>query len=189
MENPASFGVGSVSKLLHGVGKGAVHHRGGIAVFTDEPSRILIHLIKKGIATMEMFFKESIVVSSEAFIEPEVAPVLAGYQITKPLMRQFVGNQTLAGAKIFCVSCEQGAIGKRCQTGVFHASGHKIIHTNLIVFIPRVGDSDGFLEKCHHGFGVAKRMNGLIFFRRQGPEGHGNFFISVFHFDERARNQ
>ena len=57
---------------------------------------------------MEMFFKESIVVSSEAFIKPEVAPVLAGYQITKPLMCQFVGNQTLAGPKIFCVSCEQG---------------------------------------------------------------------------------
>ena len=45
--------------------------------------------------------KEVCVVGGESLVQPYVTPILAGHQVTKPLVSQFMGNQPLAAPNIF----------------------------------------------------------------------------------------
>src|SRR6266446_7264368 len=51
----------------------------------------------------------------ESFIEPDVAPVLAGDQVAKPLVAEFVGDQAVFSGEVFGRS-EERRVGKECRS-------------------------------------------------------------------------
>ncbi len=57
-------------------------------------------------------------------------------------MRHFVRDQSLAGADVFGGVGEQRPVGERGEAGVFHAAFHKVLHDDLVIFRPGVGNAD-----------------------------------------------
>ncbi len=76
----------------------------------------------------------------ETFVQPDVAPVLGGDQIAKPLVAELVRNQVIFAGGIFGselgMSQRTAVVG--CGAGILHAAGDEIIHHCLGIFFPRV---------------------------------------------------
>src|SRR6476661_7095169 len=103
---------------------------------------VAIEIVKHRVATVLVTVIKRRVIGGEAFVEPKMAPVLAGDQIAKPLVGHLVRNQTLAAADIFRVFAIKRAIGQCGSGGVFHSAGNKIVYTDLIVLWPGIGHAD-----------------------------------------------
>ena len=99
-----------------------------------------------------MGIEERFVIGGEAFVEPDVTPVLAGDEVAKPLVRHLMRNQAFAVADIFGRVGEQGPVGQRRRGGVLHSAFDKIIHADLVVFRPRIRDADFLVEELHDLF-------------------------------------
>ena len=53
---------------------------------------------------------------------------------------------------------KQRSVGQRRDTGVLHATSHKIRHANVVIFCPRILDSEFIFEKPENFGSVTKRI-------------------------------
>ena len=119
------------------------------------------------------------VVGGETFVQPDVAPILAGDQVAEPLMGQLVSDQPLAAADVFGVSGEERVIGQGGDAGVFHAARHEIVDAHLRVFGPRIRHADFLLEKSHHIFGALKGVGRFVDLGGRRVKRERNVFMLV----------
>ena len=75
----------------------------------------------------------------EAFVQPQVRPVLAGDQIAEPLVRQLVRKQPVGLLQALARQHRilQVARGQRGSADVFHPAYHELVHHGLVVLVPR----------------------------------------------------
>ena len=88
----------------------------------------------------------------EPFIEPNISPILAGHQIAKPLVSQFVRNQWILAGHVFRREqrMNQRRTCVRSSAGVLHSTRNELIHHGLRVFFPRIIHAKLFAEQLHH---------------------------------------
>ena len=88
----------------------------------------------------------------EAFVEPDIAPILAGDQVAEPLMGEFVGDELVfvKGELGYELGAFQGLGSVGSGAGVFHAAGYEIVDHHLCVFFPGVIDAYFFVEEIDH---------------------------------------
>src|SRR5260370_13807435 len=88
----------------------------------------------------------------EAFVEPAVAPILAGDQIAEPLVPELVRDQVIFAGEVFGgeLGMHERSAGVGGSAGILHAAGDEIIDHNLRIFFPGVVDAKFFAEYLHH---------------------------------------
>src|SRR2546429_1283835 len=84
----------------------------------------------------------------EAFVEPNVAPIFAGDEISEPLVAEFVRDQVVLAGEIFeselGMNEGRAAIGR--GAGIFHAARDEIIDHDLRIFFPWIVDANFLAE-------------------------------------------
>ena len=129
------------------------------------------------------------VVGGEAFVEPDLAPILAGDEVAKPLVGKFMGDESLAAADVLGCFRVEGAVIQGSEAGVVHAAPAVILDADLVILGPWVRDADFFFEEGHHVLGVLKGILGIFDFRGRGIEGEGDIAILVFDLLEIPRDE
>src|SRR5687768_11989415 len=84
MQDPASFWISAVAKLLIWVLIFSLHDWQHIVGHVDELACVLPELIEHGVPAMFLFFEQMRVVGGKSLVQPDVGPILAGDQIAKP---------------------------------------------------------------------------------------------------------
>ena len=89
-QHPAAFGV-DVAGVLDGIVEIAIDDRHGIHALLAEPLVLVAPEFVGGIIRAVVLLDPVVLEESgEAFVEPEIGPILARDQIAEPLMSQFV---------------------------------------------------------------------------------------------------
>src|SRR5580765_3656786 len=89
VQNPTALGIREITK--HVMRVIIVSPYDGIYIIgnaSDLPGAS-VKLIQHVVATIFMFVVESFVISCEAFVQPDMAPILAGDEVAEPLMCHF----------------------------------------------------------------------------------------------------
>jgi hypothetical protein len=86
---------------------------------------------------MAVLAPEVLGVGGEALVEPDLRPVLAGDQITPPLVGQFVGDDVVIVEVDLRPLVEQAAVGHGRRRGVLHRAEEEVVDQRLRIF--RVG--------------------------------------------------
>ena len=126
------------------------------------------------------------VVGGEALIQPEMAPVFAGDEVTKPLMGHLMGIELAGGVQILGGGGENGVVGEGSERGVFHTPCRKVEDRHLVVFGPWKGDADLFLKEGHDGGRVGKRVGRMLRHRRLRVEAQRHIAVLLFELGEVA---
>ena len=74
----------------------------------------------------------------------------------RTLEGDLVRVETMGGAEVFVGLGEKGAVGKRGDAGILHASGDEVGDDDIEILVPRIGDADFALEEGEDPGGVAK---------------------------------
>ena len=156
VEHPGTLGISQIPEHLGRLVEIPAHDRVGVVGHARDTPRISIQVIQHGVMSVLIAIEQNLVIRRKTFVQPDVAPVFAGHEITKPLMRHFMRHQWLAAAKVLRGFRKKRRIGQRRRARVFHSAGDKIIHTNLVIFCPRKWHPDFLLKKRHDGLGLAK---------------------------------
>jgi hypothetical protein len=161
----------------------------GVEISIGEPLASAIPTLGIGFVFAEMRFRPHVFHEcSKAFVEPDVAPVLAGDQITEPLVAEFVGDEAVLAGDVFGSELWmlQRIAGVRGGAGVFHAAGNEIIDHGLRVFFPRIVDAELRAEEFEH-LGSAAVIDGEAVAAAFGSVvGDGHPAPGVLHFVEFA---
>src|SRR5437762_6710532 len=93
----------------------------------------------------------------KSLVEPDVTPILASDEITKPLMTEFVGDEAVFIGEEFGgdFGMVEGIAGIGGGAGVFHATSDEIIDHRLSVFFPGIINAQLLAEEVNHGRSAA----------------------------------
>ena len=180
VQHPASFLVNEVIELFHRPVVFAEDDRLIVIRDPGDAPGAAIKSVKHRVASVFLFVIEQGVKCGEPFVEPEMAPILAGDEVAEPLMRQFVRDESFAVADIFGLVPEKGPVRQGRDARVFHPAHHEIAHHDLKIFGPGIRHADFLFKKRHHVLRVAKGVLGFADFRRRCVKGERDIFVTVF---------
>ena len=110
-----------------------------------EVARFLLQkfLMQTGFA-FRVFRPHQLTEGGEAFVQRQIAPAFARYQIAEPMVKQFMGNGHVGVAvhHFSFASLRKGA--KRYRRSIFHGSRNEILKYHLTVFLPWKGNAQLF---------------------------------------------
>ena len=149
VQHPTAFRIRQKAELLLRIAPIATHNRVGLVRLAENAFGALIHAVAHRVRSVLMPFVQRVVIRREAFVQPQVRPILAGDQIAKPLVGYFVRNQALAAAQRLGFNRMERAVVQYRQRCVFHSAPTEIIHADLIILCPRVRHADLAFKKAH----------------------------------------
>ena len=163
VQHPTALGIGAEVELLHGVCVFVKDDRSFVVVLGQHAiGRVFVEAVEHCIAAERVSLVEMRVVRCEALVEPEVAPIFAGHQITKPLVSHLVRIEPTAGVQVFGGRRKDGVVGERGQGGVFHSARREVENRHLVILGPGEGDSDLVFQKRHDRGRVGKRVGSVL---------------------------
>src|SRR5436190_1426463 len=120
VQDPSALWIRKITKHLMRVIKVSAHDRIRVIGDASDLTGAAVKLIEHVIAAVFVFVIESLVICREAFVEPDLTPILAGDKVAKPLMGHFVSNEALAVADVFGGIRKEGAVSQCGATGILH---------------------------------------------------------------------
>src|SRR2546421_2283949 len=130
VEDPGCLIV-SVAVELAGIIEVVAHDRFFPEIAAFEPlARITPALVIRLILAEVRFGPYRFQERGEAFVEPDIAPILAGDEIAEPLVTELVRDQVVFAGEIFGseLGMNQGAAGVGGGAGILHAAGDELIN-------------------------------------------------------------
>ncbi len=152
VQHPSALSVGVAVEFLRLI-KVVAHDRLVVQRVISKPLPGLFPaVIIRGVFSKVRFRPNRLHERGKSFVQPDVAPILGGHQVTEPLMPQFMRNQ---GVLVLLVFRRQFRMAQRVRrigggAGIFHAASNEFIHHCLRIFFPGILNTQFLAEEFDH---------------------------------------